>query len=147
MTRPSTNPDSGTGRTSAHCSPSSQPAAWPSTRRSACSPSRSWIFWLATSPPPLSPPPGQHPGHFILTIINLHNVCVYAAHFPAEIFNSRCCENLGIRPELNIFPWRKGRVYMEHIHQFRSHPIFYSTPNFCLRAAFKFKIKCVYRKQ
>jgi hypothetical protein len=85
--------------------------------------------------------PPQRPGRFIFTIINLHNVCVYAAHFPAEIFKTRCCENLGIRPELNIFPWRKGRVYMEHIHQFWLPQIFFiSTPNFCLRAAFKFQI-------
>ncbi len=50
----------------------------------------------------IAPPQGLGP--FILTTINLHNVCVYAAHFPAEIFKSRCCENLGIRPELKIFP-------------------------------------------
>jgi hypothetical protein len=61
-------------------------------------------FLVRHIPPPVSPPTGQHPGHFIFTNINLHNVCVYTAHFPAEIFKTRCCENLGIRPELNIFP-------------------------------------------
>jgi len=34
-----------------------------------------------------SPLLGQRPGHFILTIINLQNVCVYATHCPANIFN------------------------------------------------------------
>ncbi len=72
--------------------------------------------------------------------ILISTMCVYIRHTPAERFNSRCCENLGIRPELKIFPWRKGRVYMEHIHQFCLPPIFYSTPNFCLRAAVKFQI-------
>ena len=57
--------------------------------------------WATASPRHRTP---QRPGHFILTIINLRNVCVYAAHFPAEILNSRCCENLANRPELNIFP-------------------------------------------
>jgi hypothetical protein len=45
-----------TGPTSARCSPSSPPTAWPSTWRSASSPSPSWISWATASPPPASRP-------------------------------------------------------------------------------------------
>ncbi|MFN9903350.1 MAG: hypothetical protein ACK55Z_32170, partial [bacterium] len=45
-----------TGPTSARCSPSSPPMAWPSTWRSASSPSLSWTSWDTASPPPASPP-------------------------------------------------------------------------------------------
>ncbi len=44
------------GPTSARCSPSLPPKAWPSTWRSASSPFLSWIFWATASPPPASPP-------------------------------------------------------------------------------------------
>jgi hypothetical protein len=36
------------------------------------------------------PPPGQRPGHFILAVISLHNVCEYATYCLAEIFNLLC---------------------------------------------------------
>jgi hypothetical protein len=54
------------------------------------------------------PPPGQHPGHFILTIINLHNVCVYAAHFVRQKYLIIC------KLEIRNLPWRMGRVYGIH---------------------------------
>jgi hypothetical protein len=60
----SANPESSTGPTSACCSPSLPPTAWPSTWSSARSPSHSRISW----PPHLCrqcrPPPGQCPGNF-----------------------------------------------------------------------------------
>ncbi len=109
VTEFSAYPESSSECPSARCSPSSPPAAWPSTRRSACSPSRSWILWFATSPPLVSTPSGttQIPGHFILIIINLHNVCVYATHCLAKILS--CPADIlifrspGYGRELNIF--------------------------------------------
>jgi hypothetical protein len=57
-------PESGTGRTSAHCLPS-----------------RSWVFWFATSPPRYRPPSGptQLPGHFIWQLL-ISTMFVYMRH-------------------------------------------------------------------